>query len=42
MRTNVNAIWNTLVLTVHGLKKLEGIEVLLVTPAPTASRDAWF
>lgn len=41
MRTNANAVWYTLVLTVHELKKFEGIEVLLVTPAPSASRDAW-
>lgn len=35
MRTNANAVWNTLVLTVHELKKkIEGIEVLLVTPGP--------
>lgn len=33
MRTNANAVWNTLVLTVHELKKIEGIEILLVTPA---------
>lgn len=31
MRTN--AVRNTLVLTVHELKKIEGIEVLLVTLA---------
>lgn len=34
MRTNANAVWNTLVVTVHELKKIEEIKVLLVTPAP--------
>lgn len=33
MRTDASAVWNTLVLTVHELKKIEEIEVLLFTPA---------